>query len=375
MSENLKHLQYENQRDVVFVVGAGASHPDGVPLQNDLLPMLLSGEIVEIQNSYIGKEVINFIRENFHYKIGKSNYPRLEAVFGFIDYFIQHDESLNAKYTTAKLIEIKEYLIKIIHYLVNLRTDKRSPYYHLFWNLIFKNNSNISVITLNYDTLLEQAFEDFYQKKGLIDYRIHFMNYEPYAIGKNKLTKWINVSQPVTITGNSNPVPIKIIKIHGSLNWKYCNCCNQVLITPWDRIIDLNKGKFLGYTYPDNEKYEYKCPLDNTEFNTLIVPPTYLKTLVHPIISQLLREASREIRSTKKIVFLGYSLSNSDIHIKALLKKHIQKGTEIVVINPIFKKGQLNNYKALSENVKVIEIGFEEFLNDDLLIQDILKTS
>ena len=147
------------------------------------------------------------------------------------------------------------------------------------------------------------------------------------------------------------------------------------MITPWDRKIDLNKGKFLGYTYPDNERYEYKCPLDNTEFNTLIVPPTYLKTLVHPIISQLLREASREIRSTKRIVFLGYSLSNSDIHIKALFKKHIQKGTDIIVINPIFRKSQLNNYKALSDNVKFMEIGFEEFLKDEDLIKSLLTIS
>ena len=373
--EQESFLKYADQRDVVFVLGAGASHPDGVPLQNDLIPMLLSGKIKELQDSFIGKEVIDFIKENFHYKSSSANFPRLEAVFGFLDYFIQHDESLNTKYTTSKLVEIKEYLIKIIHYLVDLRTDKRSPYYHLFWEIIFNNNSNVSVLTMNYDTLLEQAFEDFYQQKGYIDYRIHFMNYEPYARGVHKLTKWINATDPVIVTGNNIPVPIKIIKIHGSLNWKYCNCCNQVLITPWDRKIDLNKGKFLGYTYPDNERYEYKCPLDNTEFNTLIVPPTYLKTLVHPIISQLLREASREIRSTKRIVFLGYSLSNSDIHIKALFKKHIQKGTDIIVINPIFRKSQLNNYKALSDNVKFIEIGFEEFLKDEDLIKSLLTIS
>ena len=116
--EQESFLKYADQRDVVFVLGAGASHPDGVPLQNDLIPMLLSGKIKELQDSFIGKEVIDFIKENFHYKSSSANFPRLEAVFGFLDYFIQHDESLNTKYTTSKLIEIKEYLIKIIHYLV-----------------------------------------------------------------------------------------------------------------------------------------------------------------------------------------------------------------------------------------------------------------
>ena len=104
MLENQIFLKYPPNRDVVFVLGAGASHPDGVPLQNDLLPMLLSGEINELNNSFIGNEVINFIKENFYYKAGKSNYPRLEAVFGFLDYFIQHDESLNAHYRTRTAI-------------------------------------------------------------------------------------------------------------------------------------------------------------------------------------------------------------------------------------------------------------------------------
>ena len=54
---------------------------------------------------------------------------------------------------------------------------------------------------------------------------------------------------------------LKLLNLHGSLNWKYCNCCNQTLLTPWDRTIDLHRGKFLGFTYPDNEKYEYVCPL------------------------------------------------------------------------------------------------------------------
>jgi len=35
-----KFLRYSINRNVVFVLGAGASHPDGVPLQKDMLPMM-----------------------------------------------------------------------------------------------------------------------------------------------------------------------------------------------------------------------------------------------------------------------------------------------------------------------------------------------
>lgn len=365
-------LRYPAKRDIVFVLGAGVSNPDGVPLQRELLATILSGEIREIQNSEIGKIVTEFINDNFKYNISTNQFPQLEAVFGFLDYFIQQNESLNAKYTNEKIQEIKEYLIKLIHYVVNFRTNKSSPYYHKFWNLIHNSGKSISILTVNYDTLLEQAFEFLFKSRaGFIDYCIPLMNYENLPQIKS-YNFWINTREPVKILNGENPAVYKIIKLHGSLNWKYCNCCNQTLLTPWDRIIDLNKGKFLGYNYPEMSEYEYKCPLDDTDFQTLIMPPSYLKTLTHPVISQLTNEAAREIRATRKIVFIGYSLSSADLHIKALFKKHIQPETDVIVINPKEKESLLLNYRSLSESAKFIYSSFEDLLNNKLLLEEIL---
>jgi NAD-dependent SIR2 family protein deacetylase len=367
-----KYLRYSPKRDVVFVFGAGASHPDGVPLQKDILPMILSEQQEEIQDSKIGRAVIEFINDNFKYDNKTRQFPQLEAVFGFLDYFIQQNESLNSKYTHNEIVEIKEYLIKLIHYIVNLSTHKSSKYYHLFWNAVDKFNKNISILTLNYDTLLEQAFDFLFKKSGYIDYCIHLMNYDKLKELK-AFNFWINPREPVSVSNNEDPLPIKIIKLHGSLNWKYCNCCNQTLLTPWDRTIDLQRGKFLGYKYPDNEKYEYVCPLDGTEFQTLIMPPSYLKSLNQPVLSQLFSEASREIRDAQKIVFVGYSLSDADVHIKALFRKQLRKNTEIIVVNS--KKAAIleNKYKAIASKIRFINLTFEEFVEEGHLLQEIMS--
>ncbi len=372
MSQFEKFLRYLPSRDVVFVLGAGASHPDGVPLQKDMLPMIISGQIKEIENSEIGQIVIEFIKDNFEFYPETNQYPHLEAVFGFMDYFIQQNESLSVKYTNEKIRDVKEYLIKLIHYVVNLRTDKQSHYYHQFWRAIQRENSNVSIITLNYDTLLEQAFDFLFKSYGYIDYCIPLMNYETLPELKH-YNFWVNPREPVTVGAHENPKPIKIIKVHGSLNWKYCNCCSQILLTPWDRSIDLKKGKFLGYTYPDNLEYEFVCPIDGTDFRTLIMPPSYLKTIEHPIISQLMSEASREIRASKKVVFIGYSLSSSDVHIKALFKKQITSDKEIIVINPRQKESLEMNYRSLSKNVRFIFSSFENFVDDGNLINSIIS--
>ncbi|MBM4172374.1 MAG: hypothetical protein FJ214_10935 [Ignavibacteria bacterium] len=367
-----KFLHYSPIRDVVFVLGAGASRPDGVPLQRDMLPTILSGGIKEIEETEIGKIVIEFIKNNFEFNPETKSYPHLEAVFGFLDYFLERNESLSSQYSQEKLREIKEYLIKIIHYTVNFQTDKTSQHYQVFWKSIIEKNPNTSVITLNYDTLLEQAFEFHFKTHGYIDYCIPLMNYEKLPELK-QYNFWVNPREPVFVDETENPFPFKIIKLHGSLNWKYCNCCNQTLLTPWDRNIDLNKGKFLGYTFPDKQEYEYRCPLDGTEFQTLIMPPSYLKLLHHPIITQLMNEASREIRNAKKIVFVGYSLSSADVHIKALFKKSISSEKEILVINPKKKESFELNYKSLNRNACFIELPFEDFVEDKKLITQILS--
>lgn len=365
-----KFLSYQAERDIVFVLGAGASYPDGVPLQRHILPMILSSK--EIYNSAIGKSVVDFVKDNFAYDADKNLYPQLEAVFGFIDYFIFQNENLSPKYSVSVIRNIKEYLIKSIHYIVNLYTDKESKVYQKFWEIAFNFTNNFSILTLNYDTLLEQAFNLSSGQRAYIDYCIHLMNYNK----KEEFSQynfWVNPREPVFVLPSVNPVPIKIIKLHGSLNWKYCSCCNQTLLTPWDREIDLNRGKFTGYTYPDKLKYDFTCPNDGTDFETLIIMPSYVKPLNQPIISQLMSEAAREIRSTKKIVFIGYSLSNADLHIRALFKKQITDDVRIFVVNTRESEEFKLKYYSISKNVEFINSSFENFLSNKGFLEKVFE--
>ena len=371
MKPSEKYLRYAPIRDVLFVMGAGSSHPDGVPLQHDILPLIISDEVMEISNTSIGRQVREFIFDNFSVDPPAGSFPKLEAIFGFLDYFIQQNESLNSKYTYETIREIKENFIKTIHYIVNLRTDQRSKTYHLFWDAVARYNRNISIVTLNYDTLLEQAFDFLFQKYGYLDYSIHLMNYDR-LIELQDFNFWINPREPIEVQPGEDPVPIKIIKLHGSLNWKYCNCCNHTLLTPWDRKIDLNRGKLIGHTFPDEKEYDYYCPIDKTEFQTLIMPPSYLKSLNNPVVTQLFAEASREIRMSRKIVFIGYSLSDADVHIKALFKKHLKDNTRLVVVNPKRSANLRQQYQALSSDVQFIQRSFEDLVQDEESMRQLL---
>jgi len=355
------HKRYENNkhpadRDVVFVFGAGASYADGAPLQADILPIIMSNELSDIQKSKTGQTVTEFIADNFAWDVQSQIYPTLETVFGFLDYFISQDEHLSARYPNAQIRAIKEGLIKLIHYVISVKSNRQGTTYRSFWEAVSRYNPNIAILTLNYDTLLEDALSSLCPGAGYINYGIHLMNYD--LPKKKQSSNWYH-----------NPAAIKVMKGHGSLNWKYCHCCKQVLLTPRDTKIDL----FDEHTGAEAGKSDkYFCPVDASEFETLIIPPSHIKKISHPVISQILSEAMREIRSCKKVVFVGYSFPDADVHFKALFKKSLSRDQQVIVVNNSKSKTLKYNYLALTSKVQFIKLSFADFLTSQPLVKKIL---
>jgi len=376
----MKFLKYKDFRDILFVFGAGASYAEGAPLQSELLPYILSESDRKISKSKLGRAVIEFVKAFFY--VSNDFTPTLESVFGFIDYLIHTKESLGGECNTARIAEIRESLIKLIHYTVQTKRKEKTSasVYKIFWDHAKDNTLNIGVISLNYDTLLDEAFDFPYPDYGYIDYCIHLMNYDWYDKYHNQIGPfnwWTNPREPVPVWEGSNPQPIKIIKLHGSLNWKYCNCCNQVLLTPWSSEIDLDTMGFVRYGYSKNphnpEAVEFRCPLDTMRFSTLITPPSHIKEISHPIIRSLMEEAAREIRCAKKVVFVGYSFPDADVHLKALFIKNLAAPCKIFVINRRIDEKILAAYRPLGRETIFHQMTFENSLSNKEVIVDMFS--
>lgn len=364
------HYLYPPRRDVLFVFGAGASYADGAPLQRDILPLFLSGSFFYTPNSPIGRPVVEFLQEYFHWDAEAGYYPPLEGVFAFLDYLIEQGQSLGERFPNDRLRLIRESLILVIHHIISASTGATKTTYRRFWQEVGRRNRNISVITLNYDTLLDEAFDPLFAEVAIIDYCIDLLNYD-HLIDIDPFDWWIDPRGPLPkwSSGNS-PVPIKLIRPHGSLNWKYCSTCNGVLLTPWNTVVDLETGT-LKSRDPNTlrisleRQAEYRCPRDGTLFRTLLLPPSYWKSLRNPRIAELMLGAAAEIRAARKIVFIGYSLPDADAHIKALFAQNLSKTVSVLVVDPAHNPDLKCRYQALSPSVRFFNSPLKEVLADE----------
>lgn len=354
----MKTLPNQNdQPSIVFIFGAGASYPDGVPLQAELIPSILRDRDPQLKKSQVSKRIRRFLMRNFSHE---DQFPSLEEVFGFINYFVSNDMSLSKEWTTQELIRIKSDLVKTIHYLISKNTIS-SENFSLFWKTVQAINRNIGVITTNYDTLIDEAFDGVYPE-CLIDFCLDFVNYR-YPEKGTPFDWWIDPKKPTDLGSSSFSTRIKLVKIHGSLNWKYCDCCGQVALSPWQHQINLKQDSYESFIGAQASE----CPFDKNKLSSLIQVPTHLKTNHNYIFNKLYDEALYLVRGAKRLVFVGYSFPEADVHIRALVRQGFSESGKITVINKSRAKDLRHRYETLARHVDYHEMTFERFVRSRIL--------
>lgn len=357
--ENRKEdiLPIQNDKpELVFLFGAGASYGDGIPVQSDLIPQILNDSDLQLSKSNAGKQIRSFLNDNFS---TKDRFSTLEEVFGFIDFHLNNELSLSKKWTIKELRDLKSNFTKVLHYVISSKT-KQSVHFRQFWEKIKLNRKEIGVITTNYDTLIDESFDRIYSEY-LIDYCIDLINFR-YPNNITPFDWWVNPNKPVTQFGVNKPIRTKLLKIHGSLNWKYCNCCGQVGLTPWQHGINLKTDSFDSFF----ESEITTCPFDNNRLSSLIQVPTHLKTNTNFIFNKLYDEAGFTVRSAKTLVIIGYSFPEADVHIRAMIKRNFNPENKIIVVNKSRAKDLIYRYESLSKNADYHEMTFERFIKSRL---------
>src|SRR5262249_40271900 len=114
---------------------------------------------------------------------------------------------------------------------------------------------------------------------------------------------------------------LKLLKLHGSLNWGRCSKCGEVV--PWMLSDFFSKRMFLTDTGPI--RFSMKSMKDQLKHcgsaavaGPAIVPPTWNKAQHHSEFARVWRSAADSLRDAENIFVSGYSLPETDFFFKHL---------------------------------------------------------
>ncbi|HCC52822.1 MAG TPA: hypothetical protein DEQ30_12860 [Porphyromonadaceae bacterium] len=401
------HLQEDAMRNpgkkTVFILGAGFSKADDMPLQSELLKqiflffpkdippdisfmqlpvnnieqnVLKYYDVFEVNRQILAKFLVenfmsdekkdeyngtmflvniespgNSIKLKQAYKIVSEVNVTLEDLFTFFDkMIIGHDHF--QFYPVTNIIDLHKALRTCITFLLSyhvahIRYDK-DTFSGAFANAIFKmrlvssqKDDNLSIITMNWDTLLDKELYHLSQNHNLGRSRVKvYPDLCFYDHSYNQSDKRI-VSTHIKAKGHRN---IKLLKLHGSINWLICPYCERVYVDYEDDIA-LNA---LSSDCSCSKCKEMLITPESPQMRSILITPTFLKDLNDLHLRNIWHNAFMDLTEANKIVFIGYSFPDADFEMRCLLKKAVRHNTQIDVV--LHSLDNPENYKALMDN-------------------------
>ncbi|MCH7761585.1 hypothetical protein IIA15_09350 [candidate division TA06 bacterium] len=298
----------------VFILGAGASQQAGVPLMSGFLDtardLLDRGRLDSGDATKFDKVFSTISKLSAVFSKSYLDLDNIEEVFGAIEmgWLIQ---SLGGV-PKEEIPEVKEAIQRLIVRTIEitaqfpisgdpLSIQSPSPYGY-FFELVkhMREDSNdfpCSILTFNYDIVLDYTFR-------------YFDIY--YCLSEKP--------------SNSR---LKILKLHGSLNWGWCDKCNEIMSCDLQKYTS-NRELYVNRLYKEGIRSteipigtkisKFKHPrCKNPLKGPVLVPPTWNKTEYHTSLSNVWRQAAKELSEAENIFIIGYSFPETDLFFKYLL--------------------------------------------------------
>jgi NAD-dependent SIR2 family protein deacetylase len=350
-------------------LGAGASKSEGIPVQDEILKIYFQknkpDKYFKKNNDFnMDSTLVNFFKGVFNIdvtsqKIMPEDFPTFEEVIGILDLAEFRKETLMLDSVLGNFLGqsiqkgvdisnipsiifnsmenhlIRLYLVILIaNVLVYSTENTKGLYKQLIDNLSMDGVLQDTLfITTNYDVLADNAIINCLSDKS-VDYGVDCTNFQ---------------SQSQTTFPSHNPV--KLLKLHGSLNWLYCSSCNNLKLT------GVSQDKILLVT----DFTRAICDKCGSLTLPVIIPPTYFKNMSNVFLSTIWNKTENLLREVDHIIFCGYSFSDADMHIKYLLKKiQLGRGNDL-------RFTVINNYEGKTvESVEEEKRRYKRFLGNSV---------
>jgi hypothetical protein len=304
----------------VYVLGAGFSKPCGAPEQKDILAGVLN---IQHANS---SRLKNFLTTYF----GHSDNIPLEDIFTALDRSIAKNEILR-RFGIKELLAVRDDLNDgIIRLFKEKLEGKRINYIDQFAEKLLhlrfedRNQDRVAVISTNWDILLDNALETQMRDYDMLLDGSERTAYLDYCTYTQSLDPGYNIpSTQIKARGYTN---IKLLKLHGSMNWLLCPNCESLY----------NKfGEKVALWPQTDDIFCRICKRNHShriQLRPVLISPTFIKDLNSVHFKTIWWNAGFELSEATHVVFIGYSLPLSDFDLRYLLARHIESKAKIRVV-------------------------------------------
>lgn len=322
VDERVSKIRLKPSEQVCLLLGAGASAPapSSIPTVAHLLPELWrragkigrddidrlaswckSNKVSNIEDLLTAAQLADFAAKN-------------ASVTGLLDYFLfragqdddasESDEFRRARRVvpnvdTSSIALLQDTLQVLFGLLTGTMIPAPPNEGHQAVARFVQKHSRSSIVTTNYDGCADEA---------LIRANVALNTY---------------VDKSVATAADA----IDLIKIHGSINWSYCDSCHQVREFP---LLDLKQSY-----ETDSASYAVIgiCRNCGGQRRPLLIPPTGLKFVVLPNLIQLWNTARERLESANYIIVVGFSFSDADTYINKIIERSMtQKAAQKLVV-------------------------------------------
>jgi NAD-dependent SIR2 family protein deacetylase len=347
-------VPYDPKQKTLFILGAGFSMSAGGPAQQQILPAIFDlpasagPNVLEARSRF----------EEFAFKtlgISKERLRQisLEDIYTPIDRCLADSISLRG-HDTSSLLSIRNDIDFLIARAIQYRLDgsdwhKKSEYVRKFASTLVNiakhrkalaqctidaDNAThydpLAVISLNWDILLDNALHRELEQRDQMDGVDLRHKYAPlgvvdYCCYVSSLEKNNNRIRGGLWALGAKGYNVKLLKLHGSLNWLQCETCQRLYVSYGE------KSAIPNYLKQKDCRHCEKQNIESSLRSTLIMP-TFLKDLSNFQLKLIWQNAGIEIMEARRIVFIGYSLPYADFEFRQLLARFVHRDAKIDLV-------------------------------------------
>ncbi len=222
------------------------------------------------------------------------------------------------------------------------------------------HKNQATVITLNYDTLIENALVTLVNNSKFLDDQHNISDITIGDIYPRYLSDILSRSMAV-VAPDGVVNTFSYLKLHGSLNWYYSG-----------------RTDFYGETIYYSNVLQYgPPPVLHRDKEMLLIPPVYEKTgyFNNESVRRLWRDAGTALAEAERVFVIGYSLPSSDLGMGLFLLHNqpvLAADTYIVNIDSELKSRfdellpkQPINSRFIGEHDAVVNFA-EQYIQDDI---------